>query len=198
VNYLRALASAMLLLAAPDAAAQIVEYRVSGTMVKEPLSDNLFNSKSSRVAFDIRFTADTARAIKVPAGTRTSLPSFPDVVLPHESFLLPATAVTSFAFRAAGVDASFSSRDVIANDSTGASILLTGSLDRPTGINLMLANGVSGYVEFGILECAPRCAFRGGIVLDRAGPFGTIQDVVITARKAKGPKPRTGSRSGSQ
>jgi hypothetical protein len=184
MRYFAALAFVMLSSAGPAGAAAIVEYRVSGTFVKAPLSDNLFNSKTGRVAFDIRFTADTNLAVRVPAGTTTSLPSFPEVVLPQDGFLLPAAAVRSFAFRAAGTTADFTGRDLIANDSTGGSIFLTGALDRPTGINIMLASGSSGYLEMGILECAPTCALQGGLVLDRAGPFGTIDGLVIEARPA--------------
>jgi hypothetical protein len=164
--------------------AAVVEYRVSGTLVKQPLSDNLFNSSTARAEFEVRFTADTALAVKVPAGTRTSLPSFGDVVLPQDGFVLPAKALKSFAFRAAGTGAQFSVRDVIANDLNGGSIFLTGALNRPSGINILLANGVSGYVEIGILECTPECALRGGLVLDRAGPFGTIELRTIETRAA--------------
>ena len=55
--------------------AAVVEYRVSGTLVKQPLSDNLFKSSKARAEFEIRFSADIALALKCPLGTRTSCPA---------------------------------------------------------------------------------------------------------------------------
>jgi hypothetical protein len=180
----------MLAVSASASPAAIVEYRVSGTMVKEPLSDNLFNARTARVPFDIRFTADTAEAVQVPAGRRTSLPNFPQVVLPQDGFILPAGSLHSFAFRAAGTNASFSRSDVIADEATGGAVFIAGPLERPTAISLLLANGISGTFQIGIPECARTCALKGGLVLDRAGPFGSVEIKSITARTQPTRPPR--------
>lgn len=180
-SYLRPLAGAILVLACRESPAAIVEYRIAGVLVKDPISDNLFAGKTARVPFEIRITADTDEAARVAAGTRTSLPGLPNVVLRQDGFALPATALKSFAFRAPGTDAAFGIRDVIADETTSASIFLTGDVEKPTGANILLANGVSGYFQLGIVDCTAACELTGGIVLDRAGPFGTIESIVIDA-----------------
>ena len=54
--------------------------------------------------------------------------------------MLPAKALKSFAFQASGTGAQFSVRDVIANELNDGSIFLTRALNRPSGINILLAN----------------------------------------------------------
>jgi hypothetical protein len=163
-------------------ASAMVEYRIGGEMAKDADSDNLFGSRMARVPFEIRFTADARMATKVPAGRRTSLPSFPSFVLHQHGFLLPVAALQSFAFRAPGSDASFELRDLIADETTSGVIFLTGDLQKPTGASILLVNGVSGQFQLGILACSRQCILTGGLVIDRAGPFGIIEKTIVHSR----------------
>jgi hypothetical protein len=177
----------LLALGSVESPAAIVEYQVTGKLVKDPSSDRLFNSNRDSIEYDVRFTADTDLAARVPAGTQTSLPNFSTVKLPEDGFLLPAAALKSFSFRAAGGDAKFDLKDVIVDETTGASIFLTGSLSHPTGISMLLANGISGYLQVGLLHCTRGCKLSGGIVLDRAGPFGVIDGTTVASRVVASP-----------
>jgi hypothetical protein len=176
------LLGAVLLVSSAGSSAAIVKYRVTGEIVKNPASDPIFGSVHGNLKFEVRFEVDTSQATVVPAGSQTALPSFPAVVLPENGFVLPRTALRSFEFRSPRTTALFFKEDVIASEVTGGIIFLTGTLDRPTGLNLVLASAVSGYLEIGTLECADRCKLEGGLVLDRAGPFGTIRQVNVVRR----------------
>jgi hypothetical protein len=160
--------------------AEHIEYRISGLIQKEPISDRLFGSSSDRVRFEIDVVADMRQAIAVPAGVKTTLPSFDNVVLQENGLLLPAPALQSLAFRLSSGSASFGLADVIANPATGGSVFLTGTATRPTGINILLANSASGQFEAGIVQCKSACVLKGGLVLDAAGPFGTIDELTVT------------------
>jgi hypothetical protein len=175
LDHLSALLSVAALTLAPmDRAPSDIEYLLVGQLVKDPTSDNLFNSKQERIAFKIRIRADPRFAIRVPAGTPTSIPNFAKLKFREDAYRLPPEALTLFMFEAPGSNAVFSRKDVIADESTGATVVLTGSLTQPSGATLLLANGVSGIVQVGIPECERTCDLKGGLVLDRAGPFGTI------------------------
>jgi hypothetical protein len=175
----RLLFGALLLAGSAGSSAAIVEYQVTGEIVKDLASDRVFGSAHSNLKFEVRFKVDTSQATLVPAGSQTTLPSFSKVVLPENGFVFPRTALRSFEFRSARATALFSKDDVIASEVTGGVVFLTGTIDRPTGLNIVLANAVSGYLEIGTLECRDRCELRGGLVLDRAGPFGTIRQVNV-------------------
>jgi hypothetical protein len=175
----RMLFGALLLASSAGTSAAIVQYQVTGEIVKDPASDPIFGSVHANLKFEVRFKVDMSQATLVPAGSKTNLPSFPAVVLPQNGFVLPRAALRSFEFRSPGATAIFSKEDVIADEVTGGVIFLTGTLDRPTGLNIVLANAFSGYLEVGTLECADRCELKDGLVLDRAGPFGTIRQVNV-------------------
>ena len=168
-------------LASSVARAERVEYRIAGVIHKDAMSDRLFGSSSDRVRFEIDLVADLREATSVPAGVKTSLPSFEDVILGENGVLLPRSALRSLSFRLSSGSATFGLADVIANPATGASVFLTGTATRPTGINIVLANSASGQFEAGIVQCISACALTGGLVLDAAGPFGTIHELSVTA-----------------
>jgi hypothetical protein len=147
------------------------------------MSNRLFGSSSDRVRFDIHMVADIREATAVPAGTETSLPSFHSVTLQENGVLLPAAALRSVSFQLSSGRATFGLADVIANPATGGAVLLTGTATRPTGINIVLANSVSGHFEAGILDSVSACALKGGLVLDAAGPFGIIEGLTVTVLK---------------
>ena len=162
------------------ARAERLEYRIAGVIQKEAMSDRLFGSSSDRVRFDIDLVADLREATSVPAGVKTSLPSFEDVVLGENGVLLPPSALRSLSFRLSSGSATFGLADVISNPATGGAVFLTGTATSPTGINIVLANSASGQFEAGIVQCRSACMLKGGLVLDAAGPFGTIDELTVT------------------
>jgi hypothetical protein len=187
LRYLRALPIAAFLLAGVESSAEVIEYRVVGAFVKDPSSEPLFESKLHTVQFEIRFAADKAVATRVRAGSRTSLPNFPEVTIHEGGFRLPASALKAFSFNAPGSSARYMLEDVIADEVTGASVFMTGSPTQPTGINMLLANSLSGYVQIGIPDCERQCRLVDGYVIDRAGPFGVVVITAIGARLPTSP-----------
>ncbi len=169
-----------LALASCPAAAEVLVYRITGTLQKDAMSDRLFGAATDRVRFEIHLEADTSLASRVPAGTMTSLPNFPRVTFAEDGFAFPRAALKSLSFRLSSGEASFSTSDVIADPSVPGAIFLTGTLSKPTRVNLLLANAASGYFEIGMAKCTSSCRLEGGIVLDQAGPFGTIEEPVVT------------------
>jgi hypothetical protein len=161
------------------AAAEVLAYRISGTLQKGAISDPLFGAVTERVGFEILFEADTSLVVPVAARTTTNLHESQKVKFAEDGFFLPSRAVKSLTFRLSSGDARFSLADLSADPSAPGAIFVTGTLDNPSAVNLLLANAQSGYFQVGLPECASTCRLNGGLVLDQAGPFGTIEDLSI-------------------
>jgi hypothetical protein len=168
-----------LALISSEAAAKIVAYEITGTLQKDAISDPLFGAATEPPSFEIRFEADTSLAVPIPARTATSLPNAPKIAFAEDAFFLPSSAVKSFSFRLNSGAARFSKADLITDPTIPGVILVTGTFDHPSAVNLLLANSQSGYFQIGLPQCPSTCGLQGGLVLDQAGPFGTIKDSVI-------------------
>ena len=162
-----------------EAAAKVVAYEITGTLQKGTISDPLFGATTEPPGFEIQFEADTSLAVPVPARTATSLPNAPEIAFEDDAFFFPSSAVKSLSFRLTSGAARFSIVDLITDPSIAGVILITGTFDHPSAVNLQLANSQSGYFQIGLPECASTCRLKGGLVLDQAGPFGTIEALTI-------------------
>lgn len=174
------LVAALICSAPATSIAHPVTYRVTGTAHKGELSDNLYGSASDPVGFEVTFTAEIEQARVVPPRTKVRLPNTPEARFPETGYLLPSTAVSSFSFSLASGAATFSQSNIVADPDTGGVIFLTGSLARPSSIHMILANARSGFLQIGVPDCSRTCRLQGGVVLDSAGPFGTLEINQIT------------------
>ena len=175
---LRTWALAMAFASSP-AAAQPITYRVSGQFNKDAISDRIYNAASDSVRFQITLEADVSAALAVPAGTPTNLPNFPAVTFAENGFHLPRAAVRSISFQLSSGAANFTLADLVGDPASPGLIFVTGSLEKPTAVHILLASSRDGYLEIGLPECTQRCMLKDGIVLDKAGPFGRISRVEI-------------------
>jgi hypothetical protein len=171
--------TAAALVSAPAAAAQ-VEFTVTGALVREPLSDPLFGSHGEPLTFRLRLVVDGSKAEAVPAGRLVSLPNASTVSFATAGLLIPADAVKGFQFEVPGTNAHFD-RSQLITDPTA--IYVAGSLDHPSGVNLLLASERNGTLEIGTVECTAACQLGNGVVLDRAGPFGVVRTDTIRSRR---------------
>jgi hypothetical protein len=173
-----ACAFAFALTGAP-ATAETVAYRVSGALKKDVASDPIYGATSDPVLFQIDFEADASSVVRVPAGTLTNLPNVPGVKFTENGFHFPLKAVSFMSFRLSSGSGTFSRADLIGDPSSPGAIFVTGSLSKPTAAHLMLANSESGTFETSLPKCAPTCRLKDGLVVDAAGPFGRISNVII-------------------
>jgi hypothetical protein len=167
-------------LAAAGTSAQPVTFVITGTAHKGEISDNLHGSATDPVPFEVTFTAEIEQAEVVPQGTVIRLPSAPEARFVETGYMLSAKSLDAFSLFFGSRRDIFSGTDVIADPETGAAIFLTGSLLKPTNVNLVLASAKSGYLEIGVPACDTSCRLEGGLVLDQAGPFGTLTVTRIT------------------
>ncbi len=160
-------------------AAEILHYKVQGLIQKDAISDPVFQATEATPQFLISFAVDESLVLRVPSGTITSLPNFPQVLFGEDGFQVPAAALRLFSFRLSSGNARFGLEDVIGDPSSPGVIFVTGTLRRPTAIHVLLGNSRRGIFEVGIPECTPRCRLTGGVVIDQAGPFGRLSTSVI-------------------
>lgn len=177
----------ILVLCASAAKAETITYHVSGILNRDALSDRIYGAATDRVKFEITFEADVSHAIPVKAGTPTNLPNFPAVKFAENGFHLPRDGVRNLTFSLSSGTARFALADLIGDPSSPGAIFLTGSLDNPTAIHILLANSQHGYIEIGIPDCPGTCKLKDGIVLDQAGPFGRVSNTRIKAGLAREP-----------
>jgi hypothetical protein len=175
----------VLTLTSARAGAETVAYRVSGALDKDAISDPLYGAASDRVLFRIDIEADSSSVVPVEAGTPTNLPNVSGAKFTENGFHFPRAAVSFMSFQLSSGTGRFSLADLIGDPSSPGAIFITGSLRKPTAVHLLLANAQSGHFETGVPECAGTCRLKDGIVLDAAGPFGRISNVVI---KVIGPR----------
>jgi hypothetical protein len=172
-----------LVLSSSAADAQSVAYRVSGTIIRDPISDRIYGAHSDTIGFDVEFEADASATIPVPAGLPTNLPNFPAARFSEDGFHLPRSAVKSLSFRLSNGTAKFLLADLIGDPSSPGAVFITGSLSKPTSVHILLASSEDGYFEVGLANCVRTCRLTGGIVMDPAGPFGKITDVTLNVTK---------------
>jgi hypothetical protein len=161
------------------AQAEPVTYQVSGILNKDAGSDRIYGAARDRIELQIAFEADVSSAIPVEAGTATNLPNFPAAKFAENGFHLPKTGVRSLTFSLSSGTARFTVADLIGDPSSPGAVFLTGSLQKPTAIHILLASAQHGYIEIGIPDCSDTCRLKDGIVLDQAGPFGSISSIEI-------------------
>jgi hypothetical protein len=167
--------------ASSQATAQQVSYEITARAHKDASSDKLYASEADSILFQIMFTLDTTQAKLIQAGSAVNLPNHADVAFAQEGHLVPWSALSAFSFVARSGSASFKIEDVIANPETSMAVIFIGPL-ASAGINIVLANEQSGYLEIGIPDCEKVCELENGIIIDSAGPFGTIEVDEIAAR----------------
>jgi hypothetical protein len=172
-------------LTAAGTSAQQVTFVITGTAYKGEISDNLYGSTIDPAPFEVTFTAEIEQAEVVPRGTMVRLPSAPHAQFLETGYMLPAKSLDSFSFVFGSHRDIFSRTDVIADPETGGAIFLTGSLMKPTGVNLVLASAKSGYLEIGVPACDTSCRLEGGLVLDSDGPFGTLAVAQVITKPAR-------------
>jgi hypothetical protein len=164
---------------ASAAHAEPVTYQVSGILNRDADSDLIYGAATDSIKIQITLEADVSSAIPVEAGTTTNLPNFPAAKFAENGFHLRRDAVRSLTFSLSSGTASFTLADLIGDPSSPGAIFMTGTLQNPTAIHMLLANSQHGYIEIGVPDCTDTCRLQDGIVLDQAGPFGRISTISI-------------------
>jgi hypothetical protein len=164
------------------ASGQLVEYELVGTAHKDPLSDNLYGSDTDPIHFTLKFNFDASEAQAVAAGTVVNLPNHPTVTFTRQGHRIRRDQLSALDLSVGPGAGKFRLEDVAANSEEESAVFVLGPVLAPEAINIILGNEQFGYLEIGIPHCDGVCVLKGGLILDSAGPFGTINVARISVR----------------